>query len=68
MYGKLVDDMRQKQMTMVTRCRVNAILYEQTGPREGHESAQLKTLSFVAGIVVVNVRTGLLHQKAGELK
>ena len=42
--GELGDDVRQQQVPVVFRCRVDARLRHQTRPRERHQATQLVAL------------------------
>lgn len=65
MYGKLVDDVREQQVAMVSCGGIDTVLDQETRPSERHQTSQLEALRFV---VIVDVRTGLLDKQTGELK
>lgn len=64
-YGKLGNDVRQKQVSTVFAGRIHASLGQQAGPCEGHQAAQLAVAVLV---VVVDVVRGVLHQQRGVLQ
>lgn len=65
MDGKFGDDVRQQQVPAVFASRIHTSLGEQTGPCEGHQTAQLAVAVLV---VVMDVVGGVLHQQRGVLQ
>jgi len=64
--GELADDVAEKQVAVVFVEGVDAGLGQQTGPREGHEAAELGALLLVVDIVDVVV--GVLDEEGAELE
>lgn len=65
MDGEFGDDVRQQEVPTVFAGRIHTSLGEQTGPREGHQTAQL---AIAVLVVVMDVVGGMLHQQCGILQ
>lgn len=65
MDGEFGNDVRQQQVPTVFAGRIHTSLGEQTGPREGHQTAQFAVAVLV---VVMDVVGSMLHQQRGILQ
>lgn len=65
MDGEFGNDVRQQQVSTVFASRIHTGLGQQTGPCEGHQTAQL---AIAVLIVVMDVVGGMLHQQCGVLQ
>lgn len=65
MYGEFGNDVCQQQVSAVFAGGIHTGLGEQTGPRKGHQTAQLTVAVLV---VVMDVVGGMFHQQCGILQ
>lgn len=63
--SKLVDDVRQKKVTVVSGGRIDAVFPQEARPSERHKFSQFETLRLV---VIVERGTGLFNKQARKLE